>query len=72
MEAEDEMVEWHRWLNGHEFGLTLEVGERQGGLVCCDSWGHKESDMAEQLNWTDEEQEVRVAGDGWQALILIG
>ena len=32
---------------------TLGVGDGQGGLVCCSSWGLKESDMTEQLNWTD-------------------
>ena len=48
------------------------VGDEQGGLVCCDSWGRKLLDTTERLNWTDEEQEVRVAEDGWQALILIG
>ena len=51
--TEDEMVGWHHWLNGHEFGWTPGAGDRQGGLVCCSSWGHKESDMTEQLNWTD-------------------
>ena len=47
------MVEWHHRHNGHEFGWTLGVGNGQGGLVCCGSWGHKESDMTEQLNWTE-------------------
>ena len=28
----------------------LGVGDGQGSLVCCSSWGHKESDMSEQLN----------------------
>ena len=51
--TEDEMVEWHHWLNGHGFGWTLGVGDGQGGLVCCGSWGHKESDMTERLNWTE-------------------
>ena len=41
---------WHHRLDGHEFGWTPEVGDGQGGLVCCDSWGHKESDMTERLN----------------------
>ena len=51
--TEDEMVEWHHWLNGHGFGWTLGVGDGQGGLACCSSWGHKESDMTERLNWTE-------------------
>ena len=51
--TEDEMVGWHHWLNGHEFGWTLGVGDEQGGLVCCRSWGHKESDITEWLNWTE-------------------
>ena len=48
--TEDEMTGWHHWLNGHGFGSTLGVGGGQGGLACCDSWGHEESDMTEQLN----------------------
>jgi len=51
--TEDEMVGWHHWLDGHGFGWTSEVGDGQGGLVCCGSWGRKESDMTEWLNWTD-------------------
>ena len=50
--TEDEMVGWHLWLNGHGFGWTPGVGDGQGGLACCGSWGHKESDMAERLNLT--------------------
>ena len=50
---EDEMVGWHHRLNGHGFGWTPGVGDGQGGLACCGSWGHKESDMTEQLNWTE-------------------
>ena len=46
----DEMVEWYHRLNGHGFGCTLGVGDGQGSLTCCSSWGHKESDMTEQLN----------------------
>ena len=49
----DEMVGWHHWLNGHEFGWTLEIDDGQGGLACCNSWGHKELDMTEWLNWTN-------------------
>ena len=51
--TEDEMVGWHHWLNGHGFGWTPGVGDGQGGLKCCGSWGHKESDTTEQLNWTE-------------------
>ena len=51
--TEDEMVGWHHQLNGHGFGWTLGVGDGQGGLVCCGSWGHKELDRTERLNWTE-------------------
>ena len=51
--TEDKMVGWHHWLNGHEFGWTPGVGDGQGSLECCSSWGLKESDMTERLNWTD-------------------
>ena len=51
--TEDEMVGWHHWLSGHGFGWTPGVGDGQGGLACCGSWCHKESDTIEQLNWTD-------------------
>ena len=51
--AEDEMVGWHHWLNGHEFEKALGVGDGQGGLACFGSWSRKESDMTEQLNWTE-------------------
>ena len=44
------MVGWPRRLNGCGFGLSLGVGDGQGGLVCCGSWGHKELDMTERLN----------------------
>ena len=51
--TEDEMAGWHHQLNGHEFEWTLGVGDGQGGLVFCDSWGLKESDTTEWLNWTE-------------------
>ena len=51
--TEDEMVGWHPWLDGHGFGWTPGVGDGQGGLVCCGSWGRKESDTTELLNWTE-------------------
>ena len=50
--TEDEITGWHHQLDGHEFEQTLGGGNGQGGLACCDSWGHKESDMTEWLNWT--------------------
>ena len=50
---EDEMAGWHHRLNAHEFGWTLGAGDGQGGLVCCYSWGRKESDTTERLNWTE-------------------
>ena len=52
--TEDEMAGWHHRLDGHEFEWTSRVGDGQGGLACCDSCSHKESDTTEQLNWTEE------------------
>ena len=49
--TEDEMVGWHHRLNGHEFGWSPGAGDGQGGLACCNSWGHKESDTTKWLNW---------------------
>ena len=51
--TEDEMAGWHHWLDGLESERTLGFGDVQGGLACCDSWGRKESDTTERLNWTD-------------------
>ena len=48
--TEDEMGGWHHRLNGDEFEKTLGVGDGQGGLACCGSWGRKESDTTGQLN----------------------
>ena len=42
--TEDEMVAWHSQVDGHDFEQALEVGDGQGSLVCCSSWGRKESD----------------------------
>ena len=47
---EDGMAGWHHGLNGRESEWTLGVGDRHGGLTCCNSWGRKELDMTEQLN----------------------
>ena len=53
--TEDEMVGWHHRLNGHGFGWTPGVGDGQGGLVCCSSWGRKSrmwlSDWTELVLW---------------------
>ena len=46
-------MRWNQGLNGQEFEWTLEVGDGQGGLACCNSWGLKVSDTTKQLNWTD-------------------
>ena len=51
--TEDEMAGWHHGLDGCESEWTPGVGDGQGGLVCCDSWGCKELDTTEWLNWTE-------------------
>jgi len=51
--TEDEMAGWHHWLDGCESGWTPGVGDGQGGLACCNSWGRKESVTTEWLNWTE-------------------
>ena len=48
--TEDEMVGWHHRHNGHEFEQTPGDSDGQGGLVCCNPWGHTESDMTERRN----------------------
>ena len=56
--TEDEMVGWHHWLDGHEFGWTLGVADGQGSLACCGSRGRKESYTTGQLNWTELKNKV--------------
>ena len=51
--TEDEMAGWHHQLDGRESEWTPGVGDGQGGLACCDSWGRKETDTTERLNWTE-------------------
>ena len=63
--TEDEMVGWHHWLNGHEFEKALGVGDGQGSLACCSPSGSKESDMTEQLNWTELNQK-----EPWKKAIM--
>ena len=47
------MAGWHHRLDGRDSEWTLGVGDGQGGLACCDSWGRKDSDKTERLNWTE-------------------
>ena len=56
--TEDEMIGWHHQLNGQGFGWPLGVGDGQGGLAFCGSWGH---DTTERLNWIEQ------FGGGWLA-----
>ena len=67
--TEDEMVGWNHRLNGHESGWTPGVGGGQGSLACCCSWGRKESDTTEQLNWTELNSAYKLSkqGDNIQA-----
>ena len=58
--TEDEMAGWHHWLDGHESEWTPGVGNGQGGLACCSSWGRKESDTTEWLNWTEDRKSTRL------------
>ena len=51
--TEDKMLGWHHWLDGHGFAWTPGVDDGQGGLACCGSWGLKEMDTTEWLNWTE-------------------
>ena len=48
--TEDEMAGWHHRIDEHGFGWIPEVGDGQGGLACCGSWGRRESDTTERLN----------------------
>ena len=62
--TEDEMAGWHHWLDGWESEWTPGVGDGQGGLACWDSWGRKEWNTTEWLNWTEPK--------GNQSWIFIG
>ena len=52
-ETVETVAQWHHWLGGRESEWTPGVGDGQGGLACCDSWGRKELDTTERLNWTE-------------------
>ena len=54
--TEDEMVEWHQWLDRHEFEQAPGVGDGQGSLAYCSPWDCKELDMTERLNWYNDLQ----------------
>ena len=56
--TEDEIAGWHHGLDGHEFEWTLGVGDRQGSLACCDSWGSQTAghDWVTELNWTEDRE----------------
>ena len=54
--TEDEIAGWHHWLDGGESEWTPGIGDGQGSLLCCDSWGHSKLDTTEWLNWTKEVQ----------------
>ena len=60
--TEDEMVGWHHWLKGHELEQAPGVGDGQGSLACCHSWGGKASDTTEWLHYTDRDPNDR---DTW-------
>ena len=62
--TEDEMAGWHHQLNAHEFEWTPGVGDGQGGLACCDSWGCRVGhDWATELNWIlSARRRVRLTG----------
>ena len=58
--TEDEMVGWHHELNGHEFEQAPGDGKGEGSLACCNPWGHRESDMTEQLNNKSKAREIQI------------
>ena len=51
--TENEVVEWHHRLDGHEFEQAPGVGDGQGSMACCSPWGHKKLDTTERLKWTE-------------------
>ena len=67
--TKDEMVGRHHRLSGHGFVWTLGIGDGQGGLTCCGSWGHKELDTTERPNWTELNGHIRTAKDYDQNIV---
>ena len=68
--TEDEMDGWHYQLNGREFEWTPGVGDGQGGLACCNSWGRKELDTTEWLSWTELKLYNNLDSKKWQFLFI--
>ena len=68
--TEDEMAGWYHWLDGRESEWTLGVGDGQGGLVCCNSWGRRESDTTERLNWTELKVSFKLSSKSSQKKII--
>ena len=60
--TEDEIVEWHQQLNGHEFEQTSGDDEGRGSLACCSPRGCKESEMIERLNNSNKHAEYSLEG----------
>ena len=58
--TEDEMVGWHHEPSGHEFEQAPGDGKGEGSLACYNPWGHKESDMTEQLNNKFKAREIQI------------
>ena len=67
--TEDVMVGWHHLLSGHQFEQAPGDIEGQGSLVCCSPWGHKESDMTEQLN-NSSKSNLGEKGQSFQQIVL--
>ena len=68
---EDEMAGSHHWLDGRESEWTPGVGDGQGGLACCDSWGRKESDTTEWLKWTETELVLNIKNPNKSSLFTL-
>ena len=69
--TEDEMVGWHHWLNAHGFGWTPAVGDTQGGMACCGSWGRKDSDVTERLSWTELNLNPEKSNYDWTVKLIL-
>ena len=66
------MAGWHRWLDGRESEWTPGVGDGQGGLACCYSWGRKEPDTTEQLNWLNWTELIHPRGQRKSVMCPVG